>query len=297
MNEKPAGVVAALDHRGWTAVVDQAADEALARRTVLHLVHAAPAIDDAGSQLLMTAARYAAARLLERIPVTATLAPAEAVPALVAIGRDADLVVVGRSRPGSHAHPHARSATIGAAARVTAPVLSVPEGWVPGSGQPTVVAGVNEPGRADGVLAAAVTAARERSARLVVITTSWRPTGAVPAPLTQVTDPGTAERSESALWAALGRYDVSDLAVEVVVADERPGEALLEAGRDAALLVLGRHTALVPTGSQLGPVARAVLCEATCPVLLAAPERHHWVEPTVSRGHLVTHPVTEVPAG
>lgn len=291
----PAAVVAALDHRGWTAVVDQAAEEALARRSVLHLVHAAPAVDEAGSQLLMTAARYAGARVLERIPVTATLAPTEPVPALAAVGRDAALVVIGRSLPGSHAHPQARSATVGAAARVTAPVLSVPEGWVPGSGQPAVVVGVNEPGRADGVLAAAVTAARERAARLVVITTSWRPPGAGPAPLTQVTDPGTAERSESALWAALGRYDLDpdEVPVEVVVAHERPGEALLEAGRDAALLVLGRHTALVPTGSQLGPVARAVLCEATCPVLLAAPERHHWVEPTVSRGHLLA----EVSAG
>jgi len=294
MNAMPAAVVAALDHRGWTAVVDRAAEEALARRSLLHLVHAAPAIDEAGSQLLVSAAQRVADRPGDQVPVTATVAPTEALPALVEIGRDAALLVVGRSRPGSHAHPHARSATVGAAARVAAPVLSVPEDWVPRVGRPTVVAGVNEPGRAESVLATAVAAAREHSARLVVITTSWRPTGAGSAPLTQVTDPGTAERSESALWAALGRYDLDpdDVPVEVVVAQERPGEALLEAGRDAALLVLGRHTALVPTGSQLGPVARAVLCEATCPVLLAAPERHYWVEPTVSRGHLVT----EVPA-
>ena len=121
------------------------------------------------------------------------------------------------------------------------------------------------------------------------------PPGAGPAPLTQVTDPGTAERSGSAMWAALGRYDVrpGDPSVCVVVSDERPGEALLEAARDASLLVLGRHTALVSTGSHLGPVARAVLCEATCPVLLAAPEPHHGVAPTVSRGH----PVSGVPTG
>jgi nucleotide-binding universal stress UspA family protein len=291
MSTTSAPVIAALGHRGWTAVVDQAVDETVRRDCVLHLVHAGPAVGEAGSQLLVAATRYAGVRLGDR--VTATLAPAEAVPALVELGRDAALVVVGQ--PGGHAYPHARSAAVGVASRLAAPVLSVPEGWLTGGRRPTVVAGVDEPARAGGVLAAAFAAARDRHARLVVLTASWRPRGAGPAPLTQVTDPGSAERSESALWAALGRYDVDalDLPVDVVVADQRPGELLLQAARYADLLVLGRHTALVPTGSHLGPVGRAVLREAACPVLLAAPESHHGVEPTVGHGHLVS----EVPAG
>ena len=295
MNEMPPPVVAALGHRGWSAVVDQAADEALRHGSVLHLVHAAPVVDEAGSRLLVSAAGYAAVRLGDRVPVTATIAPMEAVPALAAIGQEAALVVVGRTRPSSHAHPYARSATVGAACRVAAPVLSVPEDWDPGDGPTTVVVGVDEPERSAGLLATAVVAARDRAAQLVVITTRWRPPGAGSAPLTHVTDPGTAERSASVMWAALSRYGVQpdDPWVSVVVGDERPGEALLAAARGATLLVLGRHTALVPTGSHLGPVARAVLREAACPVLLAAPEPHHWVEPTVSRGHLVT----EVPTG
>jgi len=262
---------------------------------VLHLVHAAPVVDEAGSRLLVSAAGYAAVRLGDRVPVTATIAPMEAVPALAAIGQEAALVVVGRTRPSSHAHPYARSATVGAACRVAAPVLSVPEDWDPGDGPTTVVVGVDEPERSAGLLATAVVAARDRAAQLVVITTRWRPPGAGSAPLIHVTDPGTAERSASVMWAALSRYGVQpdDPWVSVVVGDERPGEALLAAARGATLLVLGRHTALVPTGSHLGPVARAVLREAACPVLLAAPEPHHWVEPTVSRGHLVT----EVPTG
>lgn len=293
MSATPAPVIAALDHRGWTAVVDEAVHETVRLGAVLHLVHAGPVADEAGSQLLSAASRYAAGRLGDR--VTATLAPADAIPALVEIGKDAALVVIGRGRPGSHAHPFTRSAAVGVASRLTAPVLSVPEHWLPGDGRPTVVVGVNEPGRADGVLGAAISAARARSARLVVLTASWRPTGAGPAPLTQVTDPGSAERSESALRAALGRYDLDlrDVPVDVVVADERPGELLLRAARYADLLVLGRHTALVPSGSHLGPVGRAVLRESTCPVLLAAPETHQWVEPTVSHGHLLS----EVPVG
>ena len=55
------------------------------------------------------------------------------------------------------------------------------------------------------------------------------------------------------------------------------GDALIRAARTADVLVIGRHDPLVPVGSHLGPVARAVLRDATCPVLLADPRpRHHW---------------------
>jgi nucleotide-binding universal stress UspA family protein len=49
---------------------------------------------------------------------------------------------------------------------------------------------------------------------------------------------------------------------------------LVECSADAELLVIGRHDPLVPIGSHIGPVARAVLREATCPVLLATPRPH-----------------------
>ena len=51
-------------------------------------------------------------------------------------------------------------------------------------------------------------------------------------------------------------------------------EVLVESSADAQLLVIGRHDPLVPIGSHIGPVARAVLREATCPVLLATPRPH-----------------------
>ena len=61
---------------------------------------------------------------------------------------------------------------------------------------------------------------------------------------------------------------------EVVVHPGRAIEAILEASHGAQLLVIGRHDPLVPVGSHVGPVARAVLREATCPVLLASPRAH-----------------------
>jgi nucleotide-binding universal stress UspA family protein len=48
-------------------------------------------------------------------------------------------------------------------------------------------------------------------------------------------------------------------------------DALLEAGKTSDLLVVGRHDSRIPLGSHLGPVARAVLREAECPVLLVDP--------------------------
>ena len=53
-----------------------------------------------------------------------------------------------------------------------------------------------------------------------------------------------------------------------------PRRCWWSASADAELLVIGRHDPLVPIGSHIGPVARAVLREATCPVLLATPRPH-----------------------
>jgi hypothetical protein len=73
--------------------------------------------------------------------------------------------------------------------------------------------------------------------------------------------------------------------VEVVVEASHglAAEVLLEVGRTAELLVVGRHDPLVPVGSHIGPVARAVLQDATCPVLLANPS------PRARRGHKRPH--------
>ena len=63
---------------------------------------------------------------------------------------------------------------------------------------------------------------------------------------------------------------------------------MIEASRWADLVVLGRHASIVPSGSHLGPVARAVVRESTCPVLLAAPELQPRVVPAVARRMVAT---------
>jgi nucleotide-binding universal stress UspA family protein len=87
------------------------------------------------------------------------------------------------------------------------------------------------------------------------------------------------ERATKDIHEALAKLgdEASGLTVEVEARHAHPGDALIKAARRSDLLVVGRHDPLVPAGSHLGPVARAVLREATCPVLLADPRpRHHW---------------------
>jgi nucleotide-binding universal stress UspA family protein len=82
---------------------------------------------------------------------------------------------------------------------------------------------------------------------------------------------------EEDLTAALGEVGApgSGVPVEVHVRRARPAEALIAASRDADLLVLGRHATTAPAGSHLGPVARSVVREACCPVLLTRPRDLH----------------------
>jgi nucleotide-binding universal stress UspA family protein len=93
-------------------------------------------------------------------------------------------------------------------------------------------------------------------------------------------------RVENDAWAERAREEVQHVVaglgdvvrgvpVEIEARHAHPADALLDAGRGSTLLVVGRHDPLVPFGSHLGPVARAVLRDAGCPVLLANPTDSH----------------------
>lgn len=77
------------------------------------------------------------------------------------------------------------------------------------------------------------------------------------------------ERVEKDVRATLGKaLEGRATGVDVQVLHGWPAENLLEAARTSDLLVLGRHDPRVPFGSHLGPVVRAVIREAPCPVML-----------------------------
>lgn len=280
MDTTPGAIVVAVGGHGTTAAVEYAAGEALRRHRPVHLVHAVDPHDPdgaaAGSELLDEAVHLAHGLLGELGLVTSSLVPGAPVTAVAHAAETADLVVVGRCPESRRTHPYVRSVTGGIGARVDAPVVSVPEGWAQRTGPSTVVAGVDEPEKRADVLGEAFSAASDRDARLLVLCTCWHP------PQTHVNDPGWTQRAEDDVEHAIEqlRGSFPDVPVEVHVRNARAGEALIEASRHADLVVVGRHTSLLPSGSHLGPIARSVLREADCPVLLATPRTGHRVRVT-----------------
>lgn len=271
-------VVVGVGRGGSPAALDRAAREARRLDRPLHVVHADPSYagpPGATHPVLAAATERARAATAQ---VTATLSPDPPLVALTTAGVDAALVVVGRAS--RRAHPYLRSVTGGVGAWVPAPVLAVPDDGAPRAGRPRVVVGFDEGVNCGEALVEAFAAARACGAELTLLATWWRPTGSSHRPLALVQD----ARERAGVELGVDRVTASlrgwypDVPVEVRVVQAPAGEALIQASREADLVVLGRHQPLVPAGSQLGPVARAVLREASSPVLLTTAVDTHRVQ-------------------
>lgn len=270
-----------------------AAEEAIRARCGLHLVHAvhvsSPGPENAlltavdvekwGREVLDLAVKRAEDLVDGAVPVTHELHRGAPVHVLVEAGRSARMVVLEHRHLSLLSRIVNRTVVGGVAARLPVPVVAVPSGWTPTDGPKVVVAGVDVPERSDEVLRTAVAEAHARGASLKVVHAwSWP---AYDAEATSYDDERQrwADRSRAEVRAALDRLGDESVAMEADV-EVHPGrviEAVLAASEGADLLVIGRHDPLVPVGSHIGPVARAVLREAACPVLLANPRPHRAV--------------------
>jgi len=266
-----------------------AAAEAVRAGCGLHLVHAVDLTPMAADHVLLPAVdmeAWAAGRLAEAVkiadelvdgavPVTHELVRGTPVGALVEVGRTARMVVLEHRHLSRLSRIVNRTVAGGVAAHLRVPVVAVPSEWRPDGEQPVVVAGVDVPGRADEVLRAALAEAHARGARLRLVH-SWSLPKAYEGTFTADEVRGWSASARAEGCAALDR--VGDLTAatdaDVRVEQGRASEVLVQASVGAELLVIGRHDPLVPIGSHIGPVARAVLREATCPVLLATPRPH-----------------------
>jgi nucleotide-binding universal stress UspA family protein len=290
--DTPSPVAVAVGNDLGESAVAYAATEALRRRCGLHVVHAVhltttgpdvvlgdlAELEQIGRATLRAAVDQARIVVHGQVPVTSALVRGPVVSAVLEATAGARLVVLQRRDLSRTSRTVTRSVSSGVAAHAQVPVVSVPTGWSETNhlGQQVVTVGVDVPERSAAVLAAAAAAARARGDRLHVLHTWWFPS---------VYDDVVAGRVENHAWADHAREEiqqvldglgdvVAGLEIEIEGRHAHPADALLDAGRDSVLLVVGRHDALVPPGSHLGPVARAVLGEATCPVLLANPTTH-----------------------
>jgi nucleotide-binding universal stress UspA family protein len=286
-------IVVAVGTEPGEAALAFAADEARSAGCGLHLVHVVQMLAQGPETVLISPtdlqslSRALMATAVERaedlvgpgVPVTSEIMIGGVVRSLVDVARRRACMLVFQHREVSRARRVVtRSVSSGVAAHTRVPVVSVPSGWRPGE-TGTVTVGVDVPERAEHVLRAALHTARTRGATVRVLHTWSLPGGYDDIPIGPTERRERSERARAEIQAALDSLgeELAGVPIEIDARQGHAADALVEASRTSGLVVVGRHDPLVPIGSHLGPVARAVLREAHSPVLLAEPRPgHRW---------------------
>jgi nucleotide-binding universal stress UspA family protein len=267
-----------------TGALRFAAEQARRRRRPLHLVHVLELpsgeayVGAYGASLdlargALAAAEAAAVQLVGGdVSVTTEIVDHGWIVAdLVSIGSQAALVVVQQSRLGRLERLVSGSVVHAVAGRATVPVVSVPADWEPARSRAVVTVAVQDPGEAGPLIRLGCEEARAQGSRLVVLHAWWMQSGHDATVVDAAVREDRELHSHRALEPTLAdlRSAYPDVAIEISVQHTPPVEAVLGAAERSALLVLGRRHHLLPVGSHLGPVARASLDRAPCPVLVA----------------------------
>jgi nucleotide-binding universal stress UspA family protein len=292
--QNPHPVLVAVGTDGMDAALAYAAAEATRLGCGLHLIHVVHVLaqspemvvadvteyERVGRQSLDAALRAARDLVGDDTTLTGELVSGGVVHEIVRAAGDARLVVLQHRDLSRLRRVVTRSVASGVAARARVPVVSVPESWSADrerATDPTVTVGVDVADRAGEVLSIAIDAARARGAVLCVLHTWSFPSAYDDIIMARVDRDSWAPRATAEVQAALdGLGDVvTGVQVRIEAEHRNPADALVEASRSSHLVVIGRHDPLTPLGSHLGPVARAVLAGAECPVLLANPRPGH----------------------
>jgi nucleotide-binding universal stress UspA family protein len=228
-----------------------------------------------GHSLLSAAVRVAAEAAPE-VEVTRHLFTGHVATVLARESANAAQLVLGHESTHGWSRVFTGAVTMGAAARATCPVVSVPADWngVPDA-RGRVVVGFKTSDHDASLLEHAFDCAAARSARLTILHAWELPSGY---------DDIIVRRTHDDEWnlAALERIEAQIAAlraahpgveVDVRVVHKQPALALREAAQDADLLMLGRRRE-GPSLLHLGGTARALLRTATSPVEVVPPVIH-----------------------
>jgi nucleotide-binding universal stress UspA family protein len=285
-------VVVAVDgtHRSAGAI-RYAVEESRRRGTGLAVVHVSPAcapmtpmlpmlpVIDTMPALVEAESRTLLSGICERVSVDAPDVAVEAVllrgsrsAAIVQAAETAPLLVLGRETRRGLERLSTGATTAKVAAHAACPVAVVPADWRAGPTRHRLVVGVRSSSQAPGLVAQAFELAAARHDALLVLH-AWR----LPDPYADRLE----ERTNLDVWLEEGerlleevlaewRQEYPDVPVETRVVHLDPVAALVDASRDADLLLLARH----PHGPRhLGGTARAVLSHAVGPVLVLPAHR------------------------
>lgn len=226
------------------------------------------------------------------VPVRPVLRRGPVSGSIVEAAEGAALLVVGQETRTGLDRWAAGSTTLKVAARAACRVVAVPAQWQPGPTRHRLVVGVRSVSDAADLLAQAFELAEESGDTLVVMH-AWH----LPDPYFDAIE----ARSHISQWIEEGellledamaqsREAHPDVRVETHVLHQEPADALVEAGRDADLILMARRTRGPLHLSRLGGTAHAVLRHAPCPVVVlpvhATPEPEPDLELEQS-GHLL----------
>ncbi|TWG24280.1 universal stress protein [Actinoplanes teichomyceticus] len=143
-------------------------------------------------------------------------------------------------------------------------------------GDRPVAAGVDDSVAADGVLEAAFAAAHQRGVKLVAIRAYVPPLppydGDLPPAYLRAPVQDAAERIRLAEHLAPWQAKFPDVEVETLVSPDGAAAVLVDASRDAQLVIVGSRGHGVLAGTLLGSVGLQLLHHAACPVLIVRPE-------------------------
>lgn len=232
------------------------------------------ALRDQGKRVLAEAERTARLALPgDTVPITTELIVDPIAPALIERSRRARMVVVGSRGLGS-----IRRAVLGSVSTALSRHAHCPVAIVHGRyattelGKPIVV-GLDGTPNSVPAIAQAFEEAALRKAELIAVH-AWNDTIGVELPA--VGWEPVLQDEDGLLWAALAGYRERHPAVTVerVAARDTPVRALLDAARDAQLIVVGSHGRSGFTSMVLGSVSTQLLHAAECPVLVVRESSH-----------------------
>ena len=253
--------------------LDWAAQEAARRRAALRVVHAVRDRDEAGPVLASAAARVRAHH--PGLEVETSSPVGGATQALIRESDGAALTVVGNRGLGGFTGLLFGSVSLRLAAHIRGPLLVV-RGDHRCDDDREVLLGLASDADADAA-AYAFEEAERRGARLRVLH-SWSHRHVppeMPSPVA-ATSPGQRELAQrGATEEAVPRFTLAELreqhprvGVEAHTVPTGPAHALLEATREAGVVVIGVHHHAERPGPHLGPVVHTLVHRSHCPVVL-----------------------------
>ncbi|MFJ1967315.1 universal stress protein [Streptomyces sp. NPDC087903] len=289
------------------AAADWAAREAAQREAPLRLLHAedspsllyapfmgvsAPGVIDAQREWAAHLLRETESRLTERHPglrITTQQSEEQAVPALLTVADDTELLVLGSRRLGTVAGFLVGSVALAVVARTERPVVLVRAGGraedehladARGADAITtpyreVVLGLDLESPGGAAVEFAFEAARFRAVGLRVVH-GWNPPAAYGygAVMDSGLDAELAEETRHGLSDVLRPWKdkFPGVAVREQAVVGSAGRHLVQASRDASLVVVGRKRRQAVVGGRIGPVTHAVLQHAVAPVAVVPHE-------------------------